>query len=326
MTTTEAEYSAATSGRAWLAALPAELAAQRRLMTGMVDFCAATPAARSYVVGCSLGRGAADAMSDVDSALGIDAPRGDAGLDRLLAVEEAVVARLHELGEVVDVLRHRYGSRNLLIRRIFAQFADGAQLDVTIMADAELRRGAAAPDFVSLYTAEAAPAESDGTATGGTATDGAAGPVATEDTTRADAGPAYAVSADEVREWAFLGWNALIDADKYLRRGSVWEAHNRLHEARDRIWALWGASTGALYPRFGLSQVLDRDPHDLPLGIEATVATLDAADLRRAARASAELLTEVSARAARRVPADLPRALGAYVTEALARHANGPTA
>jgi hypothetical protein len=47
-----------TEGRAWLAALPDELAAQRRVMTGLVDLCAGWPRARSLIVGCSLGRGA----------------------------------------------------------------------------------------------------------------------------------------------------------------------------------------------------------------------------------------------------------------------------
>ena len=38
-------------GRAWLAALPEELAAQRRLMTGLVDRCADWPRATSLLVG-----------------------------------------------------------------------------------------------------------------------------------------------------------------------------------------------------------------------------------------------------------------------------------
>ena len=112
---------------------------------------------------------------------------------------------------------------------------------------------------------------------------------------------------------------ALIDADKYLRRGSLWEAHNRLHEARHHIWALWAAATGALYPWHGMSQVLDHDPRNLPPGIESTVAGLDTADLRRATRASAALLTKVSASAAHQCPADLPSAMAGYVTHALSR-------
>jgi hypothetical protein len=133
-----------------------------------------------------------------------------------------------------------------------------------------------------------------------------------------DAPSALTVTGEQVREWAFFGWCALIDADKYLRRGSLWEAHGRLHEARHQIWALWAAAVGAIYPWHGLSQVLDHDPRNLPPGISSTVAGLDRADLRRAAQASAAVLTQVSAAAARRCPADLPTAMAGYVTRALA--------
>ena len=74
-----------------------------------------------------------------------------------------------------------------------------------------------------------------------------------------------------------------------------------------------------MYPWHGLSQVLDHDPGNLPPGIESTVAGLDAADLRRAARAA----PEYSPRPARPPPAGTRptsrRAMAAYVTRALAR-------
>ncbi|MBV8915314.1 MAG: hypothetical protein JOZ05_20025 [Acetobacteraceae bacterium] len=175
------------------------------------------------------------------------------------------------------------------------------------MADGEIearRRAGGAPDFVSLYQAPASAdprMRGDGDRSGGEPPD------------------AYAVTGEQVREWAFLGWIALIDSDKYLRRGSLWEAHSRLHEARHRIWALWATAQGAMYPWHGLSQVLDHDPVDLPPGIESTVADLDAAELRRAARASARVLAAASEAAARRHPADLPAAMADYVTRALSR-------
>lgn len=302
----------ALAGRAWLAALPEELAAQRQVMAGLVDRCEAWPLALVLLVGCSLGRGAADALSDVDAALGVDAPRGEAGAGRVGTAEAMVVAALPELGALVDVLRHRTGPDNQHVRRIFAQFADGTQLDLAVVAEAEIeerRRGGGAPDFIPLYQAPAPPGSGEpddqmpasGSASGG-------GPTA-----------AYAVTGEQVREWAFHGWCALIDADKYLRRGSLWEAHSRLHEARHYIWALWAAAHGALYPWHGLSQVLDHDPGNLPPGIESTVAGLDAADLRRAARASAKILTTAGEAAARRHPADLPAAMAAYVTRMLSR-------
>ena len=302
------------TGRAWLAALPGELAAQRHVMAGLIEFCEVTPLVTSLSVGCSLGRGAADALSDIDAALGVAAERGDAGAGPVQAVEAEVVAALPGLGALVDLLRHRTGPADRLIRRIFAQFADGTQLDLAVVAEAEVRRGDAAPDFVPLYQAagarEAGPPGARAPDAGAPAGDAPA--------------PAYAVTGEQVREWAFLGWCALIDADKYLRRGSLWEAHSRLHEARQHIWALWAAATGALYPWHGLSQVLDHDPRNLPPGIGSTVAGLDPAGLRRAARASAALLTEVSASAAERHPADLPSAMAGYVTRAIARDQDHP--
>ena len=298
---------AGDAGRAWLAALPGELEAQRRVMAGLVDCCENWPQATSLLVGCSLGRGAADALSDIDAALGVDAAHGEAGAAVVGSVEAMVVAALPDLGPVVDVLRHRTGPADQHIRRIFAQFADGTQLDLAVVAqagiDARLRNGGA-PDFVSLYRASWPPA---GGGEPGEARD--PGEPAT----------AYAVTGQQVREWAFHGWCALLDADKYLRRCSLWEAHGRLHEAREHIWALWAAAHGALYPWHGLSQVLDHDPGNLPPGIESTVAGLDGAGLRRAALAAAQALAAASEAAARGHPADLPAAMAAYVTSALAR-------
>jgi len=138
---------------------------------------------------------------------------------------------------------------------VFAQFDHGLQLDLAVLAEPEVRRGPAAPDFVSLYRSPAPP-----------------GPAVTADSTTITGGafiadgaavggfpPADAVSPEQIHEWAFLGWCALADAGKYLRR-SLWEADTRLHETRHHIWALWAATTGALYPWHGLSQVLNRDP------------------------------------------------------------------
>jgi len=145
-------------GRAWLAALPGELAPQRRVMAGLVDRCEAWPVALSLLVGCSLGRGAADALSDIDAALGVDAERGEAGSGRVGTAAAMVVASLPELGALVQVLRHRTGPDIQHARRIFAQFADGTQLDLAIVAQAEIdarRHAGGAPDFIPLYQAPA---------------------------------------------------------------------------------------------------------------------------------------------------------------------------
>ena len=71
-----------------------------------------------------------------------------------------VVAALPDLGPLVDVLRHQTGAADQWVRRIFAQFADGTQLDLAVMAEADIearRRGGGAPDFVPLYQASTSP-------------------------------------------------------------------------------------------------------------------------------------------------------------------------
>jgi hypothetical protein len=284
------------AGRDWLAALPAQLAAQRAVIATLLEFCEATRPVTSFSVGCSLGRGAGDALSDIDAAIGV------AGAADVGDVESLVAATLGASSRpgLVDLLRFQNRNDDG-VRRIFAQFADRTQLDLAIAAQSGIQLGRR-PDFVELYDRAAADPGADPQDAG-------------------EAASAYAVSGEQVREWAFHGWIELLDIDKYLRRGSLWEAHERLHQVRHHVWMLWAAATGALYPWHGLSQVLDNDPGDLPPGIEATVASLDAADLRRAARVSATLLAEASAAAARAHPADLPQAMARYVTSELARGA-----
>lgn len=300
-------------------------------MARLLEFCEATRPVTSFSVGCSLGRGAGDALSDIDAAIGV------AGAADVGDVESLVAATLRAdtLPALVDLLR--FQSRNDdEVRRIFAQFADRTQLDLAIVPQSGIQLGRR-PDFVALYgpyfpggaTPRPAPRQGGGLRP----PFHPPGPGGAEPAPPGDAGPrdageaasAYAVSGEQVREWAFHGWIELLDIDKYLRRGSLWEAHERLHQVRQHLWMLWAAATGALYPWHGLSQVLDNDPRDLPPGIEATVASLNAADLRRAARASATLLAEASAAAARAHPADLPQAMAVYVTSELARDSRFPT-
>lgn len=182
-------------------------------------------------------------------------------------VENALVASFGEAGDVVDVLRDGSTSHEFVIRRLFVQYADRLQLDLAVIAEEDVRRGDAAPDFITVYRADTAPRPVDAQRS------------------------AYAVSAEQVQEWAFRGWRALLDADKHLQRGSLWEAHGRLHEARGFIWQVWAAAKGTSYPQHGLSQVLDDSPDDLPPGVEDTVAGLDAAELRHSLMAASTVLT-----------------------------------
>lgn len=254
--------------------------------------CEESSSVTSLSVGCSIGRNAADALSDVDAAIGVLAPVGTGGIEQVRRIERSIIDLLPAIGALVDVLRQETATEDFVVRRVFAQFQDRLQLDLAVLAEADVRRGDAAPDFVSLYWSSGDPAATKG-------------PSALE------------VSHEQLRDWSFLGWRALLDADKYLQRGSLWEAHQRLHEARERIWALWAAANGATYPWHGLSQVLDQDPRRLPPGIETTVAGLDLDDLRRAVVATVDLLDQVSSRAARRWGAQLHTRLAKYARQSL---------
>ena len=280
------------SNRSWLAALSTDLTRQRRSLQCLLEFCEESSLATSLSVGCSLGRNAADALSDVDAAIGVLAPCGTAGVEQVRGVERAIIDLLPTIGTLVDVLRQETASHDFVIRRVFAQFEDRLQLDLAVVAEAEVRRGDAAPDFVPLYWSEDP--------------ETAVGPSAIE------------VSREQLQDWSFLGWRALLDADKYLQRGSLWEAHQRLHEARDRIWALWAAANGATYPWHGLSQVLDQDPCRLPAGIDQTVAGLESDDLRRAVMAAADLLEHASSFAAQQCGVRLDMRMAGFAHHALA--------
>lgn len=89
--------------------------------------------------------------------------------------------------------------------------------------------------------------------------------------------------------WLGWAWIALFDIDKHLRRDSLWEALTTLEKARSLLLCHHAAETGMRDPEYGVTSVLDYGG-ELPEGLESTVAGLDAAEIRRAAFACAELL------------------------------------
>lgn len=93
----------------------------------------------------------------------------------------------------------------------------------------------------------------------------------------------------ELDKWSGWAWMALFDLDKYLRRGSLWEALITLEQARSLLLRHHAAETGVPDPQFALTSILDFGG-SLPERLEETVARLDAADLRRAGYVCAELL------------------------------------
>jgi hypothetical protein len=282
-------------GARWIEELPAGLAAQQGLLRGLRAFSQADPDVRWLAVGCSLARGAGDWLSDIDAAVGVDLGV-DAGVDagveeeRFAEVFPRVRSAVDGLGELVESYHHKLPEVALTHERIFAQYADRSQLDLVVYPSTVF--AGSIPNVVVLYDPDAALAV----------------PV------REDSSP---VSASQIREWAFQGWCALADLGKYVRRGSAWEALERLHEARAQVWQLWAAVRGVPQPQYGLTSVLDYSASALPAGIEETVSDLDLGRLVAAGLRVAELLGSVGAQLGESQRAALPLAMGRFITDDL---------
>jgi len=273
-----------SSAAAFLQRLPPELAAHAAVLQGLVDAVEADSRWRWLELCCSVARGAGDADSDLDLALGIAEVAWPAALDDLPAM-------LAGLGEVIDALYHQLTEwGGIDHRRVFVQYANGVQVDL-VAVPASFRTGLP-PGAVALHDPDGRLAH----------------PYIPQ---------SLQPSPAEVREWAFLGWVALADLAKYLRRESPWEALERLATARNHAWQLWAAGHGIAYPAFGLTSVLDAPDTSLPDGIPATVASLDPSELQRAGLACADLLERASAIATARVGGDPPTALAAFVRNRL---------
>jgi predicted nucleotidyltransferase len=274
----------------WIGRLPPELGGQRTILRRLLRVCEKDPDIRWLAIGCSLARDAADRLSDLDLAVGLADDRFDAALPRLRQVVDG-------LADLVESLHHQLPAVRSAHERIFAQYADRCQVDLVAFLASEPI--GSVPDVVVLYDP------------GGLMASAAERPAVTQEVTPD-------VTPDQVREWAFTGWCALADLGKYLRRGSRWEAHARLHEARAQLWQLWAVSQGVPSPQYGLTSVLDFAPGQLPDGIDTTASDLDPARLLAAGRNLARLLTDVGTGLPSGHQAALPQAMARFVQADLA--------
>jgi predicted nucleotidyltransferase len=239
----------------WIDALPQALASHAIVLRRLVAESRNDQRIRVLVVGCSIGRGVADELSDVDAYMAV-AP------SELVAYLAGTEAMLSRLGNLVDWSQQRNAVDGRAADRIiWALYSDGVQLELVIASapgELEGRR-----DWVVLYD---------------------------PDKRVSGTKPEAFASLDDVRRWSYEGWSLLLLCAKYLRRRSLWEALETLHAARTRVWRVWAAARRVPDPQFGLTAVLDSSDPSAPAGLEATHATLDLAALARAALACADLL------------------------------------
>jgi hypothetical protein len=264
--------------RSWIDDLPDEMAGQKAIMRRLLAVCEADERIRWLAVGCSVGRGVGDALSDLDMALGVSDDDFDAAI---VDVRRAAGT----LGDLVDSYHHLLPGVPEPHERIFAQYADRCQLDLVVFpASTDIGSG---PSIVVLYDA---------------------------DDTIVVNPDRPAATPGQVREWAFRGWCALADTGKYLRRRSAWEALAQLTEARNMWWQLWAAAHEVPDARYGIVSILDFAPDQVPAEAAATVVSLDLARLTSAAQRLAGLLGGIGGHLPERYREALPAPMAAYIT------------
>lgn len=271
-------------GRTWVESLPSNLARHRVLLLDLLDAFECDPRWRWLELGCSVAGGRADIWSDLDLAAGVEEDSWPEALDDLVEL-------LGRLGDVVDVLRHRLSEMaDKPHQRIFVQYADGVQIDL-VAVPAQLPKGTQ-PENVILHDP------------GGLR-------IETWDSSFLQPDAATAC------QWAFLGYVALLDVMKYLRRNSLWEARERLEQARTEVWRLWATGEELRYPVYGLTSVPDVAGVGKPPGIEATIASLDRVELFQAALACAALLDRTAGLAVAVVGGEVPGGIAGFVRRGL---------
>ena len=160
--------------------------------------------------------------------------------DRYEATLADMPSLVRSIGPTLDVLFETPGSPYL-----FVQYADGVQLELACRRASEA--GGLGPGVVALLDRD------------GLLRD-----------------PVEPEAAWDEELWLGWAWMALSDADKYLRRGSVWEALAAVEKARSLLLRHHAAAAGS--------------GGALPDRLQETVAQLDPGSIRRAAYACAEIL------------------------------------
>ena len=221
----------------WINNLPAELAAHRRLLEGLLAWCKEDKDTRWLTVGCSLERGNADYLSDLDVAIAVNETHYEDTLARVRLLME----NLGDLVESFDYAPQFW----VPLRHVFAQYSDRTQVDLTVT----WAPTSAIPRVVVLYDPE-----------------GAVSLVGDQ---------VLEPEPDEVRVWACQAWVALANVGKYLRRSSPWEALRELDDARTNLFRLWALAESVPQARYGVTAIVDTVGAKMPPGIDKSLAGAD---------------------------------------------------
>jgi predicted nucleotidyltransferase len=264
----------------WLDQLPKELGAQRSILERLLDWCERQENVRWLTVGCSLERGNADRLSDIDVAIGVTEKHFE---DSRGHVRHA----LNSFGDLVESYDYLL-PLSFPVRRFFAQYRDRTQVDLTVGCAPMV----SIPRSVVLYDPE-----------------GAVHIVGDE---------ALDPKSEEVRIWACQAWEALANVGKYIRRSSFWESLEALHEARTHLFRLWALAQNVPQARYGITALIDSRA-TLPPGIDKSLPGNGLDGVLTAARYLAETLTELQELLRGNEQYELPDHFGVFVVADLAQ-------
>lgn len=243
----------------WLDGLSGRLPRHALLLRRLVELARSDERVRLLEIQCSVARGTADELSDLDVGIWVKEPAFEAFI-------EQVLQWLAPLGPIQEPLVHRMPDwSHIAHRHIFAIFSGGLQLDAVAVPVSEYR--GRVPGAVVLYDPEGL------------------------SVTQYEP-PARTATRAQMLEWEQLARIALANVDKYIRRGSLWEATQQLEDARRMLLQVHAVTKGVEYPSFGLTAILDAQVA-LPEGLEETIAGPDHAALTRARRALGAILDRV---------------------------------
>lgn len=269
----------------WLRSLSPELSEQRAILESFLATAEADDRIQALVVGCSLGRGAADRLSDIDALFGV---RPEA-FDSAIASSRGWIERAGKLVDMNQLLIPENAQPGKDSQHTYAVFANHVELDLVIsrLRDDWRRRA----DWVVLYDP------------------GALIPTAVTPWTQ---------NAADLERWAYPALTRLNALAKYVRRGALWEARQCLELARADIWRICAVADKVHDAQFGLTAVFDDPRRPVPTGMERTIADLDGQALVASAVACCDILSTAwpRATAALGVALELPP-LATYVRDRL---------
>lgn len=252
----------------------------------MLETAVADLRIRVVIVGCSLGRGAADELSDVDALIGVPPKDWDAATADSSGWVTSWGDTIDLFQSVPDGARHQH---------TYALFTNGVELDLSVspLRDDWRRRN----DWVVLYDPERLVP---------------------------DEVLPHAQSTADLRRWGYAALIRLSAVAKYVARGALWEAHLCLELARADVWRIWAVAEHVHDAQYGVTAIFDDPRRPVPPGMARTVATLDSGALTNAALACCDVFTAAWPRAIAALGGadDVPRLAG-HVRERLRGLATG---